>query len=64
MSGTFRTGHAAVAGAACRSDMPAFGGTLPDDEIRAVLAYIKSTWPAAVREKQAQIDRQAQGQNR
>ena len=26
------------------SDMPAFAGTLSDDEIRAVLAYIKSHW--------------------
>ncbi len=27
------------------SDMPAFGGILSDDEIRSVLAFIKSTWP-------------------
>lgn len=27
------------------SDMPAFGGKLSDEEIRSVLAYIKSTWP-------------------
>jgi mono/diheme cytochrome c family protein len=59
-----KRGTAAVVGAGYRSDMPAFEGTLSDDEIRAVLAYIKSTWPAEVREKQAQIDRQAQGQNR
>jgi mono/diheme cytochrome c family protein len=26
------------------SDMPAFAGTLSDDEIRAVLAYIESHW--------------------
>lgn len=26
------------------SDMPAFGGKLPDDEIWAALAYIKSHW--------------------
>lgn len=30
------------------SDMPAFAGILSDDEIRAVLAYIQSTWPADV----------------
>ena len=29
------------------SDMPAFAGTLSDDEIRAVLAYIKSHWRSA-----------------
>jgi mono/diheme cytochrome c family protein len=27
-----------------QSDMPAFAGTLSDEEIRAVLAYIKSHW--------------------
>jgi len=27
-----------------QSDMPAFAGTLSDQEIRAVLAYIKSHW--------------------
>jgi mono/diheme cytochrome c family protein len=29
------------------SDMPAFGGKLSDDEIWAVLAYIKSHWKSA-----------------
>jgi len=36
------------------SDMPAFAGVLSDEEIRAVLAYIQSTWPPeimAMREK-------------
>ncbi|MEO5693354.1 MAG: cytochrome c, partial [Usitatibacter sp.] len=37
------------------SDMPAFGATLSDAEIRAVLAFIKSRWPEDVRRKQAQI---------
>ena len=27
------------------TDMPAFADTLTDDEIRAALDYIKSTWP-------------------
>lgn len=31
------------------SDMPAFGGRLSDEEIRAVLAYIESRWSAEVR---------------
>lgn len=30
------------------SNMPAFGGTLSDEQIRAVLAYIQSTWPEQV----------------
>ena len=34
------------------SDMPAFEGVLTDEEIRAVLAYIKSTWPEREREMQ------------
>ncbi|MFO6463433.1 cytochrome c [uncultured Jannaschia sp.] len=29
--------------------MPAYGGVLTDDEIVAVLSYIKSTWPAEIR---------------
>jgi mono/diheme cytochrome c family protein len=37
------------------SDMPAFEGVLSDDEIRAVLAFIKSTWPS--RERQYQDER-------
>lgn len=31
------------------SDMPIYEGILTDDEIVAVLSYIKSTWPAEVR---------------
>ena len=42
------------------SDMPAFGGKLPDDEIWAVLAYIKSHWPAEIREAQAEMTRDAE----
>jgi mono/diheme cytochrome c family protein len=32
-----------------QTDMPAFEGKLSDEEIRAVLSYIKSTWPAEIR---------------
>jgi len=35
-----------------QSDMPAFGGTLSDDDIWAVLAYIKSRWPTEIRRAQ------------
>ena len=35
------------------SDMPGFGDVLSDEEIRAVLDYIKSTWPPREREYQA-----------
>lgn len=36
------------------SEMPAFEGVLSDDQIWAVLAYIKSRWPERVREAQQQ----------
>lgn len=36
-----------------KSDMPAWGDTLKDDDIWAVLAYIKSRWPAETRKIQA-----------
>jgi mono/diheme cytochrome c family protein len=38
-----------------RSDMPAFGNTLSDGEIWAALAYIKSTWPPDIRERQRRM---------
>ena len=41
------------------SDMPAFGGQLSDEEIWAVLAYIKSTWPDKIRNAQVEITRDA-----
>jgi mono/diheme cytochrome c family protein len=37
------------------SDMPAFGDILSDEEIAAVLAFIKSTWPERQRGSQAQV---------
>jgi mono/diheme cytochrome c family protein len=42
-----------------QSDMPAFGGALRDEEIWAVLAYIKSTWPARELAHQREVDRQS-----
>jgi mono/diheme cytochrome c family protein len=35
------------------NDMPVFEGVLTDEQIHAVLAYIKSTWPDREREYQA-----------
>lgn len=37
------------------SDMPAYDGVLSDSQIWAVLAFIKKSWPADVRERQARI---------
>ena len=39
------------------SDMPAFGGKLADDEIWAVLAYIKGHWSAQVLPLRAEMTR-------
>lgn len=40
------------------SDMPAYNTLLSDHEIRAVLAYIKSSWPKQARDRQKQITQQ------
>ena len=39
------------------SDMPAFANVLSDREIRAVLAFIKSSWPADIRSRQEGVGR-------
>lgn len=36
-----------------KTAMPAFVGTLSDSEIKAVLSYIESTWPADIQERRA-----------
>ena len=36
--------------------MPAFGGKLSDQEILAVLAFIKASWPAGMRASQAMLN--------
>ena len=47
-------GTAAVVGRGHQSDMPGFEPVLGEDQIRAVLAFIKSTWPE--REQQYQLE--------
>jgi mono/diheme cytochrome c family protein len=44
--------------------MPAFEKRLTDDEIAASLAFIKSTWPADIRARQARIDADARQKRR
>ena len=44
-------GPSAMAGGDYKSNMPAYEGVLSDDEIVAVLSYIKSQWPEAIRER-------------
>ncbi len=41
------------------SAMPAYGGVLGDEEIVAALSWIKSQWPAEVRARHDEINRQA-----
>ncbi|MET4702073.1 mono/diheme cytochrome c family protein [Constrictibacter sp. MBR-5] len=43
------------------SDMPAFEGVLTDGEIRAVLAFIKSTWPDRQRALQMNVTAKDEG---
>lgn len=47
-----------------QSAMPAFEGVLTDDEITAVLSWIKAQWPADVRRQQEQITRDPMRQQR
>lgn len=49
-----KAGPAAFVGGGYESDMPGFGDVLSDDEIWAVLAYIKSRW--SERERQLQTE--------
>ncbi|WP_068300882.1 cytochrome c [Pararhodobacter sp. CCB-MM2] len=53
-----REGSAAVIGNGYESNMPGFAGVLTDDQIRAVLAYIRSTWPAQERAYQRALNTQ------
>lgn len=52
-----KEGVEAVVGGGYESDMPAFGDKLSDDEILAILAFIKSTWPERERGFQAEVTR-------
>ncbi|MEM8531160.1 MAG: cytochrome c [Chloroflexota bacterium] len=51
-------GGQALSPADYQNNMPSFSETLSDQEIWAVLAYIKSTWPADVQRMQAQTNTQ------
>ena len=50
-----RDGVAAHAPKGYESDMAGFGNVLSEEEIWAVLAYIKSRWPQEIRARQAQL---------
>ena len=53
-------GTAALVGGDYQTNMGGFADELSDDEIRAVLGYIRSRWPEDIRRKQAEITRRAQ----
>ncbi|MBO6784806.1 MAG: cytochrome c [Alphaproteobacteria bacterium] len=55
-------GLARMTGQPIETDMPAYDGVLSDEEILAVLAYIKSQWPEQVRRRQAEITARAAAQ--
>ena len=42
------------------SAMPAYEGVLTDEEIVAVLSFIKANWPAAIRAKHDEVNKPAQ----
>ena len=53
-----KLGPAALVGGSYESDMPGFGEVLSDAEIVAILAFIKSSWPAASRQQHDRINAQ------
>lgn len=55
-----KQGVAAFAPPGYETDMPGFAEAMTDDEIRATLDFIKSTWPAEIRERQASITTRSQ----
>jgi mono/diheme cytochrome c family protein len=54
--GITKNGMTPYAPAGYESDMPAFAGTLTDDEIAAAIAFIESRWPADIRARQAHVN--------
>ena len=44
------------------SAMPAYEGVLTDEEIVAVLSFIKANWPAGIRAKHDEVNKPAQTQ--
>jgi len=57
--GIVRNGLGPYAPPGYRSDMPAFGGVLSDEEIWAVLAFIESRWPVDIRSRHKEINERA-----
>jgi mono/diheme cytochrome c family protein len=62
LAGVTKLGLKPFAGDNYESDMPVFGTILSDEEIHAILTYIKSTWPERERAYQEQITQQSKVQ--
>lgn len=56
---TTKFGTAALAGMDYKTDMRGYADTLSDDEIWAILAFIKSTWPPTIQRRQDAISQRA-----
>lgn len=56
--GITKLGLRPFVGGTYESDMPAFGTILRDEEIQAIISYIKNTWSERERVYQQQITRQ------
>lgn len=54
---TTKRGGQATAPRGFASGMPAFAGTLSDEEVWAVLTFIKSRWPPEIRARQGRANR-------
>lgn len=54
-------GSAALAPPGYETDMGAYKDILPDRDILAVLAFIKSQWPPPIRTRQERLDAQSKG---
>jgi mono/diheme cytochrome c family protein len=57
-------GTQAVVGGGYRSNMPGFADTLSDDDILAILAFIKSTWPHRIVRRHDELDAAYQAKTR
>ncbi len=56
-----KEGVASIVGSDYKTRMPAYDGVLSDEEIIAVLSFIKSRWPQEIRKRNDNINKSAQG---
>lgn len=52
-------GLAELAGGGYKTNMPAYADVLSDEQIVAILSYIKSRWPKNIRERHDQLNQRA-----